>query len=153
MSWITYDHLYMCVCMYVVDYSQLNPGAQGEHLTIQGSWLAAWLLVKHVCPVHLVQWWGFNCGSGNEETVRTKSYMKLATPLKRWFNTVELPNLFCLAGTEWACVNSEGDHGVTCRWRQLTLVEWQGFSMWERWSWSVRTDCWGWVRFSTNACV
>ena len=59
-----------------------------------------------------MQWWGFNCVSGNEETVRTESYMKLAAPLKHWFNIVELSNLFCLVGTEWACVNGEGDHGV-----------------------------------------
>ena len=38
--------------------SRLNPGAWGEHLAIQLSWMAPWLLVKRVCPVHLVERWG-----------------------------------------------------------------------------------------------
>ena len=38
--------------------SRLNPGARGEHLAIQLSWMAPWLLVKRVCPVHLVERWG-----------------------------------------------------------------------------------------------
>ena len=33
---------------------RLNPRAQGEHLTSQLSWAAAWLLVTRVCPVFLV---------------------------------------------------------------------------------------------------
>ena len=33
----------------------LNPGARGEHLTTQLTWLAAWLLVTHVFPVCLVE--------------------------------------------------------------------------------------------------
>ena len=32
---------------------QLNPGTRGEHITSQLSWVAVWLLVTHVCPVHL----------------------------------------------------------------------------------------------------
>ena len=32
----------------------LNAGVQGEHLASQLSWAAAWLLVTHACPVHLV---------------------------------------------------------------------------------------------------
>ena len=40
------------------DCSRLNPGARRKHLTIQRSWLATWLLVKHACPVHLVKRWG-----------------------------------------------------------------------------------------------
>ena len=43
---------------YHADCSRLNPGARGEHLTIQRSWLATRLLVKHVSPVHLLQRWG-----------------------------------------------------------------------------------------------
>ena len=31
---------------------RLNPGAVGEHLTSQFSWVAAWLLITRVCPVH-----------------------------------------------------------------------------------------------------
>ena len=31
----------------------LNSGARGEHLTSQLSWVVAWLLVTHVCPVYL----------------------------------------------------------------------------------------------------
>ena len=38
--------------------SRLNPGARGEDLAIQHSWMAPWLLVKCVCPVHLVERWG-----------------------------------------------------------------------------------------------
>ena len=38
--------------------SRLNPGARGEHLAIQLSWMAPWLLVKRVCSVHLVERWG-----------------------------------------------------------------------------------------------
>ena len=34
--------------------SRLNPGVRGEHLTSQLSWVAAWLLVTHACPVYLV---------------------------------------------------------------------------------------------------
>ena len=34
---------------------RLNPGTQGEHLTSQLSWVAAWLLVARVCPVYLVE--------------------------------------------------------------------------------------------------
>ena len=34
---------------------QLNPGARGELLTSQLSWVAAWLLVTSVCPVYLVK--------------------------------------------------------------------------------------------------
>ena len=37
----------------IADCSRLNPGAWGEHLTIQLSYLASWLLVKRVCPVNL----------------------------------------------------------------------------------------------------
>ena len=33
----------------------LNPGARGEHLTSQFSWVAAWLLVTHVCFFYLVE--------------------------------------------------------------------------------------------------
>ena len=33
----------------------LNPRAQREHLTIQLSWVAAWLIVTRVCPVYLVK--------------------------------------------------------------------------------------------------
>ena len=36
------------------DCSWLNLEAQGKHLTNQLLWVAAWLLVKRVCPVHLV---------------------------------------------------------------------------------------------------
>ena len=31
---------------------RLNPGAGGEHLTSQFSWVAAWLLITRVCSVH-----------------------------------------------------------------------------------------------------
>ena len=34
---------------------QLNPGARGELLNSQLSWVAAWLLVTSVCPVYLVK--------------------------------------------------------------------------------------------------
>ena len=34
---------------------RLNPGAWGELLTSQLSWVAAWLLVTRVCPVYLVK--------------------------------------------------------------------------------------------------
>ena len=37
-----------------VDRSQLNPRARGEYLSSQLSWVAAWLLVKRVYPVHVV---------------------------------------------------------------------------------------------------
>ena len=46
-------------CAYI---SRLNPGARGEHLAIQLSWMAPWLLVKRVCPVHLVERWGCSTG-------------------------------------------------------------------------------------------
>ena len=36
------------------DFSQLNPGLQGEHLTSQLSWVTAWPLVICVCPALLV---------------------------------------------------------------------------------------------------
>ena len=49
------------------------------------------------------------------QTVRTEFNPKLAAPLKHRFDTVELPNLFCLAGTEWACGNGGGDDEVMCR--------------------------------------
>ena len=58
---------------------------------------------------------GFDCGSGNEETVRTEFYPKLAAQLKHRFDVVEMPNLFCVAGMEWACVNGGGGHEVMCR--------------------------------------
>ena len=41
---------------------RLNPGARGEHLAIQLSWMDPWLLVKRVCPVHLVERWGCSPG-------------------------------------------------------------------------------------------
>ena len=31
-------------------------------------------------------------------------------PLTPWFNTTEMPNLFCLTATEWTCTN---DGGIT----------------------------------------
>ena len=34
---------------------QLNVGEQGEHLTSQVSWLAAWILFTLICPVYLVE--------------------------------------------------------------------------------------------------
>ena len=34
---------------------RLKPGAQGEHLTSQFSWVAAQLLVTRVCPVYLLE--------------------------------------------------------------------------------------------------
>ena len=36
------------------DCSQLNPGGQEEQLTNQLSWVAVWLLVRRICPFHLV---------------------------------------------------------------------------------------------------
>ena len=36
------------------DYSQINSGTRGEHLTSQLSWLPAWLLVTNVCLVYLL---------------------------------------------------------------------------------------------------
>ena len=42
--------------------SRLNPGARGEHLAIQLSWIAPLLLVKRVCPVRLVERWGCSPG-------------------------------------------------------------------------------------------
>ena len=35
--------------------------------------------------------------------------------LKPRFDTVEIPNLFCLTATELACTNDGGDHKVRCR--------------------------------------
>ena len=32
----------------------LNPGARGEHLTSEISWVTAWLLITSVCPVYFV---------------------------------------------------------------------------------------------------
>ena len=43
-------------------YSRLNPGAQGEHLAIHLSWMVPSLLVKRVCPVHLVERLGCSPG-------------------------------------------------------------------------------------------
>ena len=37
--------------------SRLNPGARGEHLAIQLSWIAPWLLVKRVCGKMGLQSW------------------------------------------------------------------------------------------------
>ena len=48
------------VCWQIVYCSRLNPGARGEHLTIQRSWLATRPLVKHICSVDLVQRWGYS---------------------------------------------------------------------------------------------
>ena len=36
------------------DCSQLNPGGKEEQLTNQLSWVAVWLLVRRICPFHLV---------------------------------------------------------------------------------------------------
>ena len=73
--------------------------------------------------------------------------------LKSRFNTVEMPNLLCLPAAKMAYTNYGGDHEVMCRWRQLTLADWEELRMWERWSWSLWADCWGWVWFSANACL
>ena len=51
-----YIYIYLCV-LYRLSCKllQLNPGAWGEHLTNQLSWVAAWLLVTcFVCPIYLV---------------------------------------------------------------------------------------------------
>lgn len=53
------------------------------------------------------------------------------------FDTVEMPNLFCLAATELVCANDRGDYEVMCRWCWLTLAECEGLMMWARWSWSM----------------
>ena len=75
------------------------------------------------------------------------------SPLKLRFDTAEMANLFCFAATELAYRNDGVHHEVMRRWRQLVLAEWEGLMMWQRWSWSRRVDCWGWVRLSTNTCV
>ena len=33
-------------------------------------------------------------------------------PLKPWFDTAVMPNLFCLTAMEMACTNNGGDHEV-----------------------------------------
>ena len=42
-----------------VDCSQLNPGVRGKHPTSQLLWVAAWLFLKRVCPVHLMDRSGY----------------------------------------------------------------------------------------------
>ena len=80
-------------------------------------------------------------------------YVAELPPLKPWFGTTQMPILFCLTATEIACTIDGGDHEVMYRLRRLTLAEWEGLRMWERWGWSMWADCWGWVRFSANACM
>ena len=52
-SWTTIC-LNVCKKFCYADWQRLNPGAQGENLISQLPWKAAWLFVKRVCPVHLV---------------------------------------------------------------------------------------------------
>ena len=136
----------------------------GEHLTIQLSWLAPWLLHKHVCPVHLVQRWQLQSWTVVVATNQLWNlkldcswqyggYVYELPPLKHRFNNAETPILFCLTATEMACANDVVDQEVMYKWRQLTLAEWVGLRMCEWWGWSMLADCWYWVRFSPNACV
>ena len=46
---ILFAKLFLSLCRLL----WLNPGARGEHLTSQLSWITAWLLVTRVCPVYL----------------------------------------------------------------------------------------------------
>ena len=73
--------------------------------------------------------------------------------LKLRFDSAEISNLFCFTATDLADTNDGVHHEVMCRWRQLVLTEWKGLMMWEKWSWSKQTDCWGWVQLFANACV
>ena len=68
-------------------------------------------------------------------------YVVELPPLKPWFDTAEMPILFCLSAMEMACANDGRDGEVTYRWRQLTLAEWEGLMMWGRWGWSMWVDC------------
>ena len=68
-------------------------------------------------------------------------YVLELTLLKPRFDTAEMPIFFCLTATELACTNDGGDDKVMYCWRQLTLAEWEGLRMWERWDWSMWADC------------
>ena len=83
-----------------------------KHLTIQRSWLVTWLLVKRVCPVYLVERWGYSPGvvvAINQlwnfklnHSWQHGGYVAELPLLKPWFHTVEMPNLFCLTARELA---------------------------------------------------
>ena len=49
--WSNYKKSYLWWCWLL----RLDPGAQGEHLTSQYSWVATWLLVTRVCLVYLME--------------------------------------------------------------------------------------------------
>ena len=105
-----------------------------KHLTIQRSWLATWLLVKHVCPDYLVERWGYSPGvvvAINQlwnlklnHSWQHGGYVAKLPPLKPRFDTVEMPNLLSYChGIGLVCTNDGGDYVVVCRWRQLILAE------------------------------
>ena len=91
---------------------RLNPGAWGEHLTSQLSWVAAWILVTCVCPVYLVKE-GYYFGG---------VYLSLG---EKW------------AGKGGRVVTWEGGNGVwlgwsekvgmVCEWSEYEVTSWEGW--------------------------
>ena len=74
---------------------RLNPGARGEHLTNQLSWVAARLLITRVCPVYLVKercyrWEGGELGKVGEswawKTGKVYEWSEVAR-WERWGNS------------------------------------------------------------------
>ena len=61
---------HLCKCGHNAYCLRLNPGARWEHLAIQLSWMAPWLLVKCVCPVHFVERWGCSPGLWLWQSIR-----------------------------------------------------------------------------------
>ena len=68
---------------------RLNPGARGELLTSQLSWVAAWLLVTRVCPVYLVKercyrWEGSELGKVEESWAGKAGKVYEWSEVARW---------------------------------------------------------------------